>query len=183
SSSELCRAFSTWRLGSVLAAAASHDGTPRVRCGGSRSWVPVHVWGPWRAPGHFVFERLGCTADSCAAWEALPPMSQKRAGAVGAGLHGRIYMVGGSDGRHTLDSAEAFVVETTSWEALPAMSQRRADATIARFAGHLYVFGGSDGKQQLSSAERFQTAGDQAWDPLSPMSQPRATAAAAVLAG
>jgi len=129
-------------------------------------------------------ERLDTTAG---AWETLAPLSQPRADAVAGVVAGRLSVCGGCHGSRVLSSAERLDPVAGSWEAFRPLLHPRAEAAAAVVAGRFYVCGGTaavvaGGQEPLSSAERFDPAVG-AWEPMTPLSQPRYAAAAALVGG
>lgn len=77
-----------------------------------------------------------------------------------------------------LPSARALSASSRS----TAQTMRVVAAPLLRACTRLYIVGGADGQKALSTAERFDPASGR-WEPLPPLSQPRAAAAAAVVGG
>jgi len=76
-----------------------------------------------------------------------------------------IYVCGGSDGQHVLDTMECFNVAEGKWIELPRMSHPRLSHTAVYFRGRLYVFGGSDGQGPLDSFQAYDPRKNM-WGPL-----------------
>jgi N-acetylneuraminic acid mutarotase len=119
-------------------------------------------------------------------WEALAaaPMASKREGLAGAVLNGRLYAIGGRDGRDCLRTVERFDEERESWEVLPAQMQKRhVWATAVALNGLLYVLGGAELPERESSfVERFDQERGR-WELVAPMRRSRSGHATAVLDG
>eukprot|EP00931_Biecheleriopsis_adriatica_P083029 TRINITY_DN56546_c0_g1_i1.p1 TRINITY_DN56546_c0_g1~~TRINITY_DN56546_c0_g1_i1.p1 ORF type:complete len:216 (-),score=21.11 TRINITY_DN56546_c0_g1_i1:41-688(-) len=81
-------------------------------------------------------------------WLTLSPMAAKRFGAVGGNVDGRLWMVGGSDGRQCLSSAEEYQIAADRWESLPSLSKKRYRAAAAVVGQHFFICGGSDGSDE-----------------------------------
>ena len=58
-------------------------------------------------------------------WEAVAPMSTKRAGLGAASIDGKLYAVGGHDGSARLATVERYDPATNTWEAVAPMSTKR----------------------------------------------------------
>mmetsp|Transcript_20542 Transcript_20542/g.57044 ORF Transcript_20542/g.57044 Transcript_20542/m.57044 type:complete len:450 (-) Transcript_20542:64-1413(-) len=108
-------------------------------------------------------------SPSTGEWRALPQMSVPRYGCAATALGGKLYVVGGHDGRNVLASAERFdPLCSLPWESLPPMPTARSRCAAAALRGHLYVIGGRDSRQRVTAAERFDPT-SQSWEPLPPM--------------
>mmetsp|Transcript_86160 Transcript_86160/g.267700 ORF Transcript_86160/g.267700 Transcript_86160/m.267700 type:complete len:445 (-) Transcript_86160:14-1348(-) len=103
-------------------------------------------------------------------WESLPPMSQRRTFATAASAAGKVYVLGGFDGRQLLNSAERFDTLTRTWETLPPMTAPRYMCGATAIRGSLYVVGGVGNQSGPHDAyERFDTTCDR-WEPVPPTS-------------
>ena len=73
-------------------------------------------------------------------WKHISDMGQKRESAAVAVHNGKIFVTGGFDGEHRLDSAEMFDTFTNQWAPLPTMSRARSDPVSTIHQGKLYVY-------------------------------------------
>ena len=64
-------------------------------------------------------------------WQLLPTMPTQRRWCAGAALHGQIYVIGGQQEGHVLNTAERFDVDTRRWETLPDMPSCREACAVA----------------------------------------------------
>ncbi len=93
-------------------------------------------------------------------------------------LDGRIYVVGGGDGKEWFCSSEVFCPRKGKWSLIADMRTRRWKCGLCVLKGHLYAIGGMDGKsagfwgQPLRSVERYFPATDE-WAEVAPMTTPR----------
>ena len=85
-------------------------------------------------------------------------MSAARFGPAAAVVDGKLYVMGGHDGRNQLSSVERYDPAKNAWEAVAPMSTARFALAAAVFDGKLYVMGGYDGRNGLSSVERYDPA-------------------------
>ena len=76
-------------------------------------------------------------------WKHISDMGQKRESAAVAVHNGKIFVTGGFDGEHRLDSAEMFDTFTNQWAPLPNMSHARMNHVSVIHQGKLYVSRGS----------------------------------------
>lgn len=60
-------------------------------------------------------------------------------------FNGKLYVVGGSDGTHSLSSTEIFDSETQTWMVGPSMTTPRANVGVAVVGDRLYAVGGFSG--------------------------------------
>ena len=88
-------------------------------------------------------------------------------------------MVGGFDGRHSLNSAEMYDTSTRQWRALPDMSVERWGCAAVCIGENVYVVGGSDGETKHASVECYDPVANE-WRTLPSMRAARWYCAAAV---
>jgi len=102
-------------------------------------------------------------------WIEQPPLSCPRiAPAVVSAVNRTgqfIYVCGGSDGQHVLDSMECFNVDEGKWTELPSMGHPRLSHAAAYFRDRLYVFGGNDGQGPLDTFQVYDPRKN-VWGPL-----------------
>eukprot|EP00927_Polykrikos_kofoidii_P071575 TRINITY_DN67833_c0_g1_i1.p1 TRINITY_DN67833_c0_g1~~TRINITY_DN67833_c0_g1_i1.p1 ORF type:complete len:467 (-),score=66.16 TRINITY_DN67833_c0_g1_i1:236-1636(-) len=104
-------------------------------------------------------------------WVELPPMRAPRYGCAAAALGGRLYVVGGHDGKQVLAAAECFDPHCGHWSPLTPMPTARSRCAAAAMNGQLYVIGGRDSRTQVTAAERFEPkeGREGRWEALPPM--------------
>ncbi|CAK0880884.1 unnamed protein product [Prorocentrum cordatum] len=120
------------------------------------------------------------------AWEAAPPMRQRRSGATASVVAGGLYVCGGSDGDEMLSSVERFEPRRGAWEPARPMACARDGASSGVLSGRLYVCGGRASEHlQLSSVERFDPCARdwEGWGTLPLMAFQRVCLAVASLGG
>lgn len=117
-----------------------------------------------------------------ATWEVMPPMLQRREGALAGVIKGRIYICGGHNGKQHLKSSERFDVASGTWHACPPMRQRRSMAGGAVRRNCLVACGGVDGVEALREVERFDPGWGE-WEAMPPMRYGRRALAAANVQG
>jgi len=115
------------------------------------------------------------TTDS---WRFGPDMTVPRQDAACAELDGLIYMIGGFDGKESLDTVEVFDPSSGQWSRVADLCDRRHGATAAVVDSALYVAGGMDcvvgtanadvSMQTLASAEVFIPK-HRCWQQIKPM--------------
>jgi len=71
-------------------------------------------------------------------------MSLPRQDAACVEMDGLIYVIGGFDGKESLDLVEALDPSTGKWERLPYLCDRRHGAVAVAVNGTLYTAGGMD---------------------------------------
>lgn len=59
---------------------------------------------------------------------------------------GKLYVIGGSDGAHSLCTTEIYDPETNTWMPGPSMTTCRANVGVAVVNGRLYAVGGFSGE-------------------------------------
>lgn len=90
-------------------------------------------------------------------WTFASPLGAPRAGAAATVLDGKIYVLGGEDGREkALDTALRYDPRTERWETLPPMRDARLFAAALTLEGMVYVIGGRDAEGNvLDRVERY----------------------------
>lgn len=92
-------------------------------------------------------------------WETVTPMQTKRFGAGAAAYRGKLYVVGGFDGKSRLRTVERWNGQLDRWEAVASMQQHRYGVGVAVYQGHLYAVGGKNERGiRLCSVERYSEA-------------------------
>jgi DNA-binding CsgD family transcriptional regulator/N-acetylneuraminic acid mutarotase len=123
-------------------------------------------------------ERYDPSKDSWVELSAKPiPVADVNAAVIG----GKIYVPGGriSSGG-VIDTVEIYDPRQDKWEKGRNLPVKMSAYAMTAFEGHLYLFGGWDGKKYLNSVLRYDTGQDD-WAMLTPMSEARGFASAAVL--
>lgn len=68
-------------------------------------------------------------------WESLPPMPTPRMFLAAVVLDGKLYAIGGSDGKQPLNCVECFDEASNCWETVQAMPTRRVFFAAAVLSG------------------------------------------------
>ncbi|CAK9020083.1 unnamed protein product [Durusdinium trenchii] len=144
-----------------------------------RSVYPGHVYVHGGYDGQRRLKSIERLAPNGDHWEALPPMSDRRA-VVAADVE--LFVCGGWDGERRLSQVERYNITAGCWEQLPPMLERRSHPAVATLRGRLYVCGGFDGAESLSSVECFDPVSGK-WSCLPRMRERRRRAIAVVMAG
>lgn len=92
-------------------------------------------------------------------WTSLEPMHSRRECHGVAVVNGKIFVVGGSDGRGALSTAECFDPESNSWEIMPPLQVRRQGLALAVVGNFLYAIGGQCGEKALRCTEMLDCSG------------------------
>jgi len=115
-------------------------------------------------------------------WSDLAPMPTPRSDLAAAVVDGKLYAIGGYDGR-TLADMELFDPQSNVWEDLPPMPTPRSDFAAAAESGHVYRLGGLDEYYEaLDTVERFDLD-IHTWEVLAPMRIARWSFAVAAISG
>lgn len=80
-------------------------------------------------------------------WSFSKGIITARRGCGVAVFNNKIYVVGGSDGTHSLNTTEIFDSETQTWTVGPSMTTPRANVGVAVVEDRLYAVGGFSGKR------------------------------------
>ena len=97
-------------------------------------------------------------------------------------LKGKLYMMGGTDGRAVQDTMHSFDPLTYEWEQLASMQFKRCYVSTAVLNGKIYVMGGHNGEFRMRYAERYDPETNE-WSPIAHMIIARSDANAAVVDG
>lgn len=118
-------------------------------------------------------------------WCLLAPMrtSHYRFPAV-LGPDGRVYAIGGWDGREAVATVEAYNIRANTWTTVVSLPQAEESAAAVVIRHRIAVVGGFDGRSAASGAGTFYNNlfvyDGKKWESGSPMPTPRAQLAAAV---
>lgn len=74
------------------------------------------------------------------------PLNTARRGCGVAVFKGKLYVVGGSDGSHSLNTVEIFDEESQTWSVGPRMTTARANVEVDVLGDRLYAVGGFSGE-------------------------------------
>ncbi len=113
------------------------------------------------------------------AWRPVAALPQPVAGGLTLSDGSFLYLFGGWDGAHYLDTAYVYDPGADSWRPLAPMDQPRAFAAGEFVTGHLYVVGGTDGAE-LAVCQLYDPVVE-TWSDCPAMLAPRAGAGAATL--
>ena len=92
------------------------------------------------------------------------------------GPDGRLYAIGGFNGKACLSTCECYDPQKNSWEEIaPLRTARRSLCAVALPDG-VYALGGYNGEKYLSSVEKYDPSKNE-WINVQPMNHPRCTMA------
>lgn len=97
-------------------------------------------------------------------------------------LKGKMYIIGGTDGRAVQDTVHSFDPLTFEWEPLASLRFKRCYVSTAILDGKIYAMGGHNGEFRMRYAERYDPATNQ-WSSIADMIVARSDANAAVVDG
>eukprot|EP00301_Raphidiophrys_heterophryoidea_P028105 c9985_g1_i1.p1 GENE.c9985_g1_i1~~c9985_g1_i1.p1 ORF type:complete len:614 (-),score=96.15 c9985_g1_i1:356-2197(-) len=75
-------------------------------------------------------------------WKLLPEMSTSRNRCAATAANGKMYVLGGYNGRNCLSSCEAFDPQLHTWTKVTSMPSKRDGCSAAAVDGKVYVIGG-----------------------------------------
>ncbi|CAJ0941651.1 unnamed protein product, partial [Mesorhabditis belari] len=115
-------------------------------------------------------------------WQPIKPMGVLRT-RVGVTCHnGKLYAIGGYDGKERLKLVEVYNYEKNDWSTLAPLFIRRSAPSAAFLNGLLYVCGGHDGSNSLDNVEIYHPEKNE-WMHGPPMNCSRSTAGIVSLDG
>ncbi|PAA93131.1 hypothetical protein BOX15_Mlig022395g1, partial [Macrostomum lignano] len=94
-------------------------------------------------------------------WRVAENMTTHRSRVGVAVLNGRLYAIGGYDGKDRLNTVELFDPGAGQWRRVAPMNCKRSALGAAALIGKLYVCGGYDGVSSLRSCEVYWPERDQ----------------------
>lgn len=113
-------------------------------------------------------------------WTQMADLLQRTFAPAAISCDECIYVFGGKDGFEALSTVQCYQPSSNSWSLGPAMCQARKALCAVSFAGDLYAIGGCvNDNYALNRVEKLSVA-TQRWTELSPMTQERKYASAAV---
>jgi len=117
-----------------------------------------------------------------AKWNQMPSLPSRRYDLGAATLNGKVYAIGGEDGRgNILETVDVFDPFAQNWASAPNMKYKREYFGVGVSDGKIYVIGGWSGSQRLNSVEMFD--GERWTDIGQGMNKKRWGVAAGVLNG
>lgn len=135
------------------------------------------VWNPVNS----VFEYL----PSENRWRERRPMLTARGALAAAVLDGKIFAIGGYDGRRSLPVVEVYDLATDTWQSGAALATPRDHLAAVTVDNKIYAIGGRldlDYKRNLAVVEEYDPSAGR-WREVAPMLTARSGIAAAVLDG
>jgi len=130
------------------------------------------------SPSPFLVPHAEATEDS---WATKAEMPTARAGFGVAVVNGKIYAIGGSDGRY-LTTNEMYDPSTDTWATKKSMPTKRGHFGIAVHQNKIYVIGGETGDGPTGVNEVYDPATD-TWETKTSMPTPRENLCANVVNG
>jgi kelch-like protein 10 len=97
-------------------------------------------------------------------------------------VRGKLYIIGGTDGRTVQDTLFSFDPLTYEWEPLASMQYKRCYVSTAVLDGMVYAMGGHNGEFRMRYAERYDPNTNE-WTPIADMIVARSDANACVVDG
>ena len=100
-------------------------------------------------------EVLDMTEGGTQEWRNISSMNTRRWGVGVAAMNGRLYAVGGWDGRQRLSSVESYDPERNVWSNIADLSVPRGGAGVAVVDGVLYCVGGWSSTGAVKTVEKY----------------------------
>ena len=111
-------------------------------------------------------------------WVNLAPMSTSRSSHTVEYMNGKIYVVGGGDGKEWLCSAECYDIKSNKWSPIANLNAKRWKCGLVEVGDMLYAIGGMDSPRAgcwgspLKTVERYSPA-ENKWIEVASMNEPR----------
>ncbi|CAI2731677.1 unnamed protein product [Schistosoma spindalis] len=113
-------------------------------------------------------------------WQTISSMNRIRSDGSAGELHGKIYVIGGFDGRHYHDSVEYYEPMTDQWTLINRMNSPRGGVSLIQHNDYLYAIGGNNGNDRLKSIERYDPK-KKKWEIIGEMTQSRSNSSTTVI--
>ncbi|XP_055712389.1 kelch-like protein 10 [Phlebotomus papatasi] len=97
-------------------------------------------------------------------------------------IGGKIYCIGGFNGREYFNNCRIFDTVTREWYPMAPMNVRRCYVSVALLDGYIYALGGYDGSVRQRSCEKYDFKTNQ-WTMIAQMNAQRSDACACVVDG
>ena len=140
----------------------------------------VLATGGWSPQPTDVIETFNYLTNS---WSINPmklPINSAYHGVVE--LEGKLYIAGGYDGQHYLDSLYCLDMSTMVWEEMSSMMSKRCYIATVVFDGKIFALGGHDGTIGLKTVEMYDPNTNM-WTEMPSMNHRRSDFGATVLEG
>lgn len=115
-------------------------------------------------------------------WFSVADMTTKRRHVGVTVANGKVYAVGGFDGKEHLNTMEVFDPQTNKWTPATPMNRCRRGLGVIKLGGPIYAIGGLDDSTCFSDVERYDPNSN-SWSSVQPMRSARGGVAVAVLNG
>ncbi|XP_070554278.1 kelch-like protein 8 isoform X2 [Ptychodera flava] len=105
-------------------------------------------------------------------WFQVTEMTTRRRHVGVTSVNGKVFAVGGHDGKEHLNSLEMFNPKTNIWIILAPMRTYRRGIAVTSLNGPIYAIGGLDDNSCFIEVERYDITSD-SWSFVAPMTCPR----------
>lgn len=113
-------------------------------------------------------------------WEPIARMNRIRSDASAASLEGKVYIVGGFEGRRYHDSTEMYNPAENQWTLVARLNSPRGGVSLVQLGDFIYAIGGNDGHSRLRSIERYNaTVGH--WETIGNLLQQKSNLSSTVI--
>ncbi|XP_071847394.1 kelch-like protein 8 isoform X2 [Apostichopus japonicus] len=115
-------------------------------------------------------------------WFSVADMTTKRRHVGVTVANGKVYAVGGFDGKEHLNTMEVFDPHSNKWSPATPMNKCRRGLGVIKLGGPIYAIGGLDDSSCFSDVERYDPASN-SWNSVQAMRSARGGVAVAILNG
>ena len=110
-------------------------------------------------------------------WKQLEPMKHKREEhGFTIGPDNKLYAIGGFNGKHCLNTAERYNIQTNEWAEIAHLGYHRRSLSAVALPDGVYALGGYDGENYLNTVEKYDIEKNE-WVIIEPLNQARCTMA------
>ncbi|KAH8857678.1 Kelch-like protein 10, partial [Schistosoma japonicum] len=113
-------------------------------------------------------------------WQTIASMNYKRSDASAIEFYGKIYIVGGFDGRFYHDSGEYYEPITNQWTLISRMNSPRGGVSLIQHHNYLYAIGGNNGNNRLKTIEQYNVIHDN-WKIIGEMKRCKSNASCTII--
>jgi N-acetylneuraminic acid mutarotase len=167
---------------------SGYDTYVRYPCTFTANWnltgathLTVSFFATWGYGFTLWIDGVGFYPNDIGSWRVVAPMPTVRDGLAAVALSGKVYVLGGEDGKVYPNAVYEYTPETDSWHAVAPMPTARYVLDAVALNGKIYAVGGWNGNN-LNTVEEY-TPETNSWRAVAPMPTARRDISAVALNG